>query len=384
MALYKSMCLRSVSLFHSEFCIAAKFTFNNVDRGFLSSNSRPIQPNYVQIILSKLFKSTKTPQKPIKPVKNSTFAFNIAEENEDRKHRHKTYSPEDDEYILKQIEINGDNKRTHKQIANVLGVSETSISNRYNGVLSGKKFVKGKFTPEEDKIILDHINEHGSNRQSLKQLMEILNRCSAESLRCRHKKLLSENEYDTSNASKKKSWELAEEEKILRYVIRLKRIKNHDIEALESIKVEEFSSLAKDLQRSKLSCFTHWMQVVLPALKSHILGIPYNSDWKLELMNYIVDNKIKHENDIDIDYLVKNVTPGQTRFSVQVYEKTFRDSWTGKGYVKERNMPLYKLVENKLILNSHNNPALNKNSLKGERTIKKANDIIFLYNLLVS
>ena len=381
MVLYKPLWQWGISFLQSNLFFNAKITSKHVLRNFLSLHSQVLLPKHALFPINKQFKSTETPKKPKKPPNSIKPPLKIEKslESEIKKHRIRVYSPEDDKFIKEQIELNGDNKTTHRLIAKVLGVSDArTIANRYKHHLSGKKVIKGQFSSEEDKIILDHINEHGRNDQALQKLAEILNRSCSESIRQRHKRLTSKNDCETT--SSKKAWKLEEDEKILCHIIKLKKIKANDIDALEKITSNDFSDLAQTLNRTNSSCYTHWMHAILPALKSHILRIPLDSAWKLKFMSYIVKNKIKHERDIDIDYLLINIIPDQTRFSVLVFEKSLRDTSTGKN----RKTPLHEIVENKFAEQSECNPCFNKNHKGEKRRIKRANDVIFLYNMFVS
>ena len=72
------------------------------------------------------------------------------------------YSPEDDKLIVEQVRLNGDVHKTHAKIAKVLGIKDPKhIAARYINHLSSQKIVKGKYSPDEDNIILDYVNQHG-------------------------------------------------------------------------------------------------------------------------------------------------------------------------------------------------------------------------------
>ena len=124
------------------------------------------------------------------------------------------------------------------------------------------------------------------------------------------------------------------------------------------------------------------MLVIVPALKTHSLGLPLNGDWKLDMMSYIVKNKIKHEKELDVDFLLDKIAPGQTKFSLLVFEKGLREQNITKCGQKIRTrseLPLHQVVENKLIEQSQSNPCFNKNHKGEERRLKRANDIINIY-----
>ena len=323
-------------------------------------------PKYAQFAIFRGCKSTDSNNK----------SNQIPTEN--LKRRRRVYSPEDDKLIVEQVRLNGDFRKTHVKIAKELGIKDPrTVEARYKNHLSGQTFVKGKFSPDEDKIIREHIDKFGKDDISLRALAEILNRGSTESLRDRHNRLISENEYATSNV--KRAWKLEEEETLIRYILNLKKINDkHDINLIENVLPNEFSECTESLKRSKHSCYLHWMQVVVPALKTHFLGLPLNCDWKLKMMSYIIENKIKHEKELDVDVLVDKIAPGQTKFSLIVFEKGLREHFVNK--IKTRSdLPLYLVVKNKLREQSQSNPCFNKNHKGEEKRLKRANDIIDIY-----
>ena len=376
-------------IFHEAFfrcCISFQthpgFTVKLISQLVLKQavNRQLLQLKYVPFSINRLFKSTESPEKPIKPQKQSKSSFKaeLFIQDLNSKQRHRGYTPEDDKFIVEEIKLQGNNKNTHKYIAKVLGLTDyRCVAERYRTHLSGKTFSKRRFSPEEDKIILDYVEKHGKNKSVPETL---LNGRSYHSIRHRLNRLTSNNEYD--NISKHGIWKLEEEEKLIRNIMKMWKMEDHDIKDLENVTVEEFVDIARTLERSTYSCFTHWNCVVVPALKTHILGLPFNSDWKLDMMNYILDNKIEHEKDIDIDYLIANVIPGQTKFSVSVFKDSLRAVWqTNPGKRIKSKEPLNEVVKSKFKIQSPCNPCFNPNHQKEEQRLKRGNDIIFLYNL---
>ena len=222
-------------------------------------------------------------------------------------------------------------------------------------------------------VILEYVNQHGKVDQ---KLAEILNRGLIDSIRERHGRLMSENEYDASSVQR--AWTLEEDETLIRYILKLKGTKNkHDINWIENILAKEFSECAKALKRSNLSCHDHRMDVIAPALKTHSLGLPLNGDWKLKMMSYIVENKIKHEKEVDSDLLLDKIAPGQTKKSLLHFESNLRRV-DGKRNTRSE-LPFYQIVENKLKEQSQTSPCFNKNHKGEEKRLKRANDIIDIY-----
>lgn len=316
-------------------------------------------PKYAQFTIIKAFKSTETTNK----------SNQIPTQNVTRRGR-TFYSPEDDKLIIDQVRLNGDVRKTHVKIGKMLGLKDPyngSIEQRYIIHLSSQIFVKAKFSLDEDKIIREHVDQHGKDQKSLKKLAEILNRGSTDSIRRRHDLLMSENEYLTSSV--RTAWKVEEEgiliQKIFK-ILNLKGIRNHqDINLIENISENKFSECAEVLKRSNSSCHSHWMGIIAPALKTHFLGLPLNGDWKLDMMSYIVRNKIKHEKELDVGFLVDKIAPGQTKASLFAFEKRLR-RYELNEIVKKRELPLHEVVNNKLRKQSQRNPCFNKNH-KGEK-----------------
>ena len=134
---------------------------------------------------------------------------------------------------------------------------------------------------------------------------------------------------------------------LVQYILKQKQIKTHDIAALESIIPRDLSECGQTLKRSTTCCYMRWNQVVLPALKTHIKGLPSNCDWKLDLMAYLVKHKVKHLKDLDMDFLVKEIVPGQTHRSIAVFINTI-PLQTVDGTRTRSKLPLNELVQIKL------------------------------------
>ena len=116
----------------------------------------------------------------------------------------KRLTEEDDNFILTYVEKNGESKTTWQELATKFGADHpSSIKRHYDNLL--KNFVKGKFTKEEDKIILNYVKIHGNNTQTFRNLREELNRCNSGNIRRRL-------EYLQNKPSKKPgAWQIEED-----------------------------------------------------------------------------------------------------------------------------------------------------------------------------
>ena len=116
----------------------------------------------------------------------------------------KRFTEEDNIFILTYVEKNGDSKTTWQELATKLGVDHPhNIRSHYHNLL--QNFVKGKFTKEEDKIILNYVKINGNNTQTFRKLRKELNRGHLTSIRTRF-------EYLQNKPSKKRSsWQIEED-----------------------------------------------------------------------------------------------------------------------------------------------------------------------------
>ena len=126
----------------------------------------------------------------------------------------KRFTEEDNNFILTYVEKNGESTTTWQELATKLGADHPySIQRHYHYLL--KNFVKGKFTKEEDKIILNYVKVHGSNTQTFKNLREKLNRSAISSIQNRIK-------YLQNKPSKKRgAWQIEEDMMLMEHIFQV-------------------------------------------------------------------------------------------------------------------------------------------------------------------
>ena len=128
--------------------------------------------------------------------------------------------------------------------------------------------VSGKFSDEEDRIIVSYIEQFGRNKESFTRITSILGRGSPIAVERRYNKLVSENEYEAH--LKVKGWFLAEDEYLIKSIFELKSFKHNDFTEFEKIKPKDLKQIAIPLKRSPSACFARWMNEIVPTLKTHI------------------------------------------------------------------------------------------------------------------
>merc|ERR1712012_1062665 len=186
----------------------------------------------------------------------------------------------------------------------------------YNYILNTPK-VKGSFSPKEDEIILRHVKENGITKKSFRDLAKELGRGSPESVESRHKRLIASNEFEIN--AKLKTWELDEDKSLIDHIFNIKEIKAGDASSIENVKPSEFTPVATELKRSTSSCYERWIKYIAPTLKTHLMKLPMTNDWKKDVLLHIVNNNIKRKKDMNIDQILKEVAPGQTSRSILKY-----------------------------------------------------------------
>ena len=116
-----------------------------------------------------------------------------------------------------------------------------------------------------------------------------------------------------------------------------------DLNFLDSLIENDFGQISAEIGRSKTSCYLRWTRQIVPPLKSDILGLPQNEDWRKDVLRYVIDNKFGSFKDIPYNKAVRDVCPGQTSDALSLFLRTLSRS-SGK-------MPFYEYCRKHL-----NNP----------------------------
>ena len=291
----------------------------------------------------------------------------------------KGYSEADDKFIIQQIQKYEYEPGTFVKIAKKLGKKNPyNVKRYYDNYLSKTPKVKGPFSPDEDEKILDYIKVHGRSNKSFENITNELGRGSFHSVMLRHDKLVSENEFET-NATRK-IWELDEDQKLIDHIIQSKNIKDNSCDLLEQVKLNDFTNIGKELQRSKSSCYSRWMEKIVPTLKTCIMRLPMTNDWKKDLLHYIVKSKLKTKKEIDIEFILKEIAPAQTSTSLLGYLKIITQE-TINGVQKQSKLPLFDLASKRL--RSPSNPIFNEDHKKEQKRQEWCTNIISYYKKLM-
>ena len=293
----------------------------------------------------------------------------------------KGYSEADDKYIIQQVKKYGYKQETFVRIAKKLGKKyPATVKFHYDIHLSQTSKVKGPFSQEEDEKILNYIKVHGRSNESFKHITNELGRGSFRTVRLRHNRLVSQNEFETRAI--RKNWELDEDQKLIDHIFKMKNVKDDGYDRLEQVKPNDFIEIGKELKRSSSSCNNRWILQIVPTLKSGIMKLPMTSDWKKDLLHHIVENKIKNKKELDIQFILKKVAPAQTSASLLLYLQGLQLE-SIDGVLKQSKLPLFEIVSKRLIKKDPRDPIFNEDNIREQKRQEWCINIIDHYKKLM-
>ena len=289
----------------------------------------------------------------------------------------KVYSVEDDKIIKEHVKKFGKETETWKKLAKILGKKYfTHIKNYFEFYLENTTpLVTGRFSEKEDEMILNHIERNGKDLDSLANLTKLLGRGSPQTIRNRVEYLVS------GNVRKLKTWKLVEDEEMMQAIFKIERVNPRDITSLESVVFRDFKIVSQKLERSMGSCERHWLNILLPILKTHINGLPLDNEWKKDLIKYIIKQNISHYKELDLALVMEQVCPGQTISSVLHYLSNCQNHKKTQKPSKYDDLPLYRMVEIRL---NDAGPNCSFHSGKvAEKSLQHKSDIVKLYESMI-
>ena len=119
-----------------------------------------------------------------------------------------------------------------------------------------------------------------------------------------------------------------------------------DLNFLDSLIENDFGQISAEIGRSKNSCYLRWTRQIVPPLKSDILGLPQNEEWRKDVLRYVIDNKFGSVKAIPYNKVVRDVCPGQTSDALSLFLRNL-SSQAGE-------MPFYEYCRKHLYNPNHN------------------------------
>ncbi len=218
---------------------------------------------------------------------------------------------------------------------------------------------EGKYSKEENELILKEVEEHGANQETFQKLSELLGRRRANNIRY-HYRLLKD-----ASGTRIGKWDLIEFEQFFEFVFKEKNPGNETgIEFINSVPTSVIHDAAKVLDRNPMAVYLHWTRQIRPILLSYHSGT-LHSEWKPLFFDYLIKNKIVSLQEINWDD-AREKFPYHCAQSLTASLKTILTSRSYDG------MPLHLAVKDYKEEMKHSNerPAAKKYK----------EDIVFLYD----
>ena len=126
----------------------------------------------------------------------------------------------------------------------------------------------------------------------------------------------------------------------------------NDLDFLDSLKTKDFGEISAEIGRSKKTCQLRWLNHIVPPLKSDILGLPQNEEWRRDVLQYIIEKEFISSKHIPYNKIVRDVCPGQTTVALSKFLRSLSISTGDK--------PFYEYCRKHLDSPNHNSYLGNK------------------------
>ena len=195
-----------------------------------------------------------------------------------------------------------------------------------------RPFMTGKFSQDEDRIILAEVEKSGPSSDTWKNLARVLNRKQTNIILDRYRLLL---------RGKSTGWlrsTLAEDEIIFESLFA--GTKGCSVETIQSVNSNQMIVAAERLGRDKRFVLKRWLGILKPILISYHIGSLHHS-WRESFYNYLVEKKVVGIQDLDYKELTR-LFPEQNSVSLNKALSVFllmRDF---------KKIPLYQIIQDKL------------------------------------
>ncbi len=189
----------------------------------------------------------------------------------------------------------------------------------------------GKYSKEEDEVILAEVKKNGTGIESWKNLAKILNRNSPKNIRRRYESKLMEVSYFSG------AFTIEEDRIILEHLFQGK--KEIGIKDIQASQQKSLLAAVSKLNRPINNLNSHWYVKLKPILLSYHLGV-LHFDWKESFANYIVDKKPMTMQEVDWKDAVEHF-PGQSSVSLRIC----LNDWTIKKMTANKDLPLFEAVK---------------------------------------
>ena len=218
---------------------------------------------------------------------------------------------------------------------------------------------EGRYTKEEDELILEEVKKDGANQNTWLKLAKLFNRRKASNIAKRHDALKKRSE------NKLGTWSVEDYCLFFDYIFK-ERNPDKEVGAdyINSIKTSVIMESGEVLNRVSDRVYCHWTGYVKPLLLSYHSG-RLHTEWKLDFFDYLIKSKVNSTQDIDWD-------EAKSKFqneSVRSLAKTFVAVRTA---IRYQGIPLYLAVKDFKEIIKHQKSSESSKALKEK--------IVFLYD----
>ena len=233
-------------------------------------------------------------------------------------------SVEEPKVLLQQLKTkNQRNVLSQKRMRNIIGMylgqgldTKRHCANILSHTLLTLTCEKdGKYTPEDDKIILEEVEKNGDCVSTWKYLCSKLYRNADKytSIRQRYRDVLLE------KSKKSGKWSFEEDKTLLEHLFRDHKMCS--IDAVKSIEYKDFKNV-EAVGRVQRYMYGHWECRLKPILLSYHLNTLHCYD-RLSFLRYILETGVEYEKEINWNEAVKKF-PSQTHQSLAKMLVNFR------------------------------------------------------------
>ncbi len=218
---------------------------------------------------------------------------------------------------------------------------------------------EGRYTKEEDELILEEVKKHGADCGTWRTLAELLNRKKAGNISVRHEVLT---KGKTNNSGK---WSSEDYRLFFDYIFKERNPgKEAGVDFINSIKNSVIMASGEVLNRIPCRVYSHWYGYVKPLLLSYHCG-SLHTEWKFRFFDYLIKSKVASNQDINWEE-AKAEFPNQSTNSLAA---SFRDVRRTESY---NGVPLYLAIQDFKEKTKHHNVRQSSKDFKEK--------IVFLYD----
>ena len=158
------------------------------------------------------------------------------------------------------------------------------------------------------------------------------------------------------------------------------------ISILDSRATWNFDFVSEKLNRSVTACWMRWQTYLLPIIKTYSQNstlFPFNYfHWRIDVLMYLVDNKVEDFDDRVVSEINQRVCRGQSSTSIKTFLKSIK-GWKSQKSQASQNQPLHELAQMRLHNKSPNSLCV-ESSTKIEKHIERIKKVVKVYDMLSS